>query len=103
MKNYEILGCNMSLKLHFMDSYLNFFPENMCGASDEHGERFHQEISEMENRYKGKPSPSLLADYCWTLERDSKSSHKRPSVMKDFFRLYRQDYLTYLLVISYFT
>ena len=38
MKNYECLGCNMSLKLHFMDSHLNFFPENMCDVSDEHRE-----------------------------------------------------------------
>ena len=33
----------MSLKLHFMDSHLNFFPENMCDVSDEHGEQYHQE------------------------------------------------------------
>jgi hypothetical protein len=57
----------------------------MCDVSDEHGERFHQEISEMESRYKGKPSPSLLADYCWTLVRDSKSSHRRSNVMKHFW------------------
>ena len=82
MKNYESLGCNMSLKFHFMDSHLNFFLVKMCDVSDEHGERFHQEISEMESRYKGKPSPSLFADYCWTLEHDSKSS--RRSVMKLF-------------------
>ena len=84
-------ACNMSLKFHFMDSHLNFFPVKMCDVSDEHdhddhddehGERFHQEISEMESRYKGKPSPSLFADYCWTLEHDSKSS--RRSVMKLF-------------------
>ena len=65
MKNYESLGCNMSLKLH-MDFHLNFSPKNMCDVSDEYGEQFHQEISEIESLYKGKPSPSLLADYCWT-------------------------------------
>ena len=85
MKNYESLGCNMSLKLNFMGSHLNFSPENMCDVSDEHCEQFHQEISEVENRFKGKPSPSLLADYCcWTLVLDSKSSHRRSSVMKHF-------------------
>jgi len=40
-------------------------------VSDEHGERFHQDIAAMEGRYKGKWSPSMIADYCWTLMRDS--------------------------------
>jgi hypothetical protein len=40
-------------------------------VSDEHGEHFHQDIAAMEGRYKGKWSPSLFADYCWTLMRDS--------------------------------
>jgi hypothetical protein len=36
-------------------------------VSDEHGERFHQEVSSMEKRYKGKWNCALLADYRWTL------------------------------------
>jgi hypothetical protein len=36
-------------------------------SEDEHGERFHQDIAAMEGGYKGKWSPSMLADYCWTL------------------------------------
>jgi hypothetical protein len=60
----------MSLKVHFLDSHLDFFPENLGAASDEHGERFHQGISNMEKRYQGKWSLSMLADYCWTLKRD---------------------------------
>ena len=71
LNSYEKLGCNMSLKIHFLHSHLEFFPRN-CGAiSDEHGERFHQTIAEMDNRYQGKWSPAMLADYCWTLARDS--------------------------------
>ena len=66
MKNYKSLRCYMSLLLHFMVSDLNFFPENMCDVSDEHSEQFHQEISEVESRFEGKPLPALLADYCWT-------------------------------------
>jgi hypothetical protein len=60
----------MSLKVHFLDSHLDFFPENLGVVSDEHGERFHQDISNMEKRYQGKWSPSMLADYCWILKRD---------------------------------
>ena len=82
---YKTLGCNMSLKVHFLDSHLDFYPPNMSDVSDEHGERFHQEISELEARYKGKPSPALLADYCWGLARDTKSiSHSRSSSIKHF-------------------
>lgn len=70
LQNYRILGCNMSLKIHFLESHLDFFPDNLGAVSDEHGERFHQEISIMEKRYQGKWSPTMLADYCWTLKRD---------------------------------
>ena len=40
------LGCNMSLKIHLLHSHLDFFPDNCGMFSDEHGERFHQEIGE---------------------------------------------------------
>ena len=70
LEAYQSVGCNMSLKVHFMHSHIDFFPSN-CGAlSDEHGERFHQDIAIIEKRYQGKWSPSMLADYCWTLIRD---------------------------------
>ena len=37
---------------------------------DEHGERFHQDISSMEKRYQGTWNCAMLANYCWTLARD---------------------------------
>ncbi|UYV71828.1 SETMAR [Cordylochernes scorpioides] len=60
----------MSLKIHFLHSHLDFFPDNLGAVSDEHGERFHQAISSMEKRYQGKWSPGMLSDYCWALKRD---------------------------------
>ncbi|UYV70862.1 hypothetical protein LAZ67_8000908 [Cordylochernes scorpioides] len=68
--SYKALGCNMSLKIHFLHSHLVFFPDNLGAVSDEHGERFHQAISSMEKRYQGKWSPAMLADDCWALKRD---------------------------------
>ena len=68
--SYEKLGCNVSLKTHFLQSHLDSFPANCGAVSDEHGERFHQDISAMENRYKGKLSAAMLADYCWAVKRD---------------------------------
>jgi hypothetical protein len=48
--SYEKLECNMSLKMRFFFSRLNFFPLNCGGVSDEYGERFHRDISVMEHR-----------------------------------------------------
>jgi len=48
------LDCNVSLKIHMLHSHLDFFPNNCGMVSDEHGERFHQEITSMEKRYQGK-------------------------------------------------
>ena len=46
-KSYEELGCRMSLRLHFLHSHLDFFRDNLGNVSEEHGERFHQDIQVM--------------------------------------------------------
>nr|CAH7733771.1 unnamed protein product [Callosobruchus chinensis] len=71
---YKAMGCNMSLKVHFLHSHLDFFPENLGAVSDEHGERFHQGIAKMVKRFSGKWNASMLAEYCWFLGRDSCTS-----------------------------
>ncbi|KAJ8669722.1 hypothetical protein QAD02_000981 [Eretmocerus hayati] len=63
LSNLKMMGVNMSLKIHMMDSHLDFFPENLGAVSDEHGERFHQDIAEMEKRYGTKNNTNMLADY----------------------------------------
>ena len=50
---YKEMGCRMSLKMHFLHSHLDFFPENLGAVSDEQSERFHQDIQAIEERYKG--------------------------------------------------
>ena len=42
-----IFVCNMSDKVHFLHSYLEYFPENLGALSDEQSERFHQDIKIM--------------------------------------------------------
>ena len=66
--SYEQLGCNTSLKIHFLFSHLGFFPLNCVAVRDEHGERFRQVISVMERRYKEKWSTAILRDYCWMIK-----------------------------------
>lgn len=51
---YHILRCRMSIKMHYLHSHLDFFRPNMGDVSEEHGERFHQDILTMANRYTGK-------------------------------------------------
>jgi len=60
----------MNLKIHFLDSHLDWFPENLGNYSEEQGERFHQDIREMERRYQGRWNENMMADCCWTLKRD---------------------------------
>jgi hypothetical protein len=42
LTSYKAMGCNMSLKIHFLESHLEFFPENLGKVSDEHSDSFHQ-------------------------------------------------------------
>jgi len=59
----------MSIKVHFLFSHFENFPSNLGNVSDEQGERFHQDIKSMEDRYKGRWGSTMLADYCWSLKR----------------------------------
>jgi hypothetical protein len=61
----------MSLKLHFLQSNLDFFRGNTEAVSDQHGERSHQDISRMEIRYSGKWNTFILDDYYWTIVRET--------------------------------
>ncbi|GBM51326.1 hypothetical protein AVEN_175768-1 [Araneus ventricosus] len=54
IKNFKILGCSMSLKVQFLDSHLDYFPEDLGAVSEEQGEIFHHDIKDMERRYQGK-------------------------------------------------
>lgn len=79
LRNYQKLGCNMSLKLHFLKSHLSYFPENVGAFSEEMGERFHQDFHQKEKHYQGRWDEAMMADYCWSLKRENNNSegHKR--------------------------
>ena len=61
---FENLGCKMSIKMHYLFSHIDRFFENLGAMSDEQGERFHQDIKEMETRYQGRWDAAMMADYC---------------------------------------
>jgi hypothetical protein len=82
---FRELGCRMSVKMHFLDSHLDYFPANLGAYSEEQGERFHQVISEMECRYQGRWNVNMMADYCWSISRHNPEvDHKRKSHRKQF-------------------
>ena len=48
LTQYHGLDVNMSLKIYFLHSHLDFFPGKLGSVSDEHGERFHQDVATIE-------------------------------------------------------
>ena len=74
---YRKLECCMSLKIHFLHLNLDFFPDNLGDVSDERGERFHQDISDIETCYQGKPKDRIMGGYCWYLQREIDASYRR--------------------------
>ncbi|XP_061471112.1 uncharacterized protein LOC133379577 [Rhineura floridana] len=78
LANFKHLGTNMSIKVHYLHSHLDRFPDNLGDFSEEQGERFHQDIKVMEERYQGRWDRHMMADYCWSLQRDCPDApHKR--------------------------
>ena len=41
VQSCNAMGCNTSLKVIFVDSHLDCFPENLRSVSNEHGQRSH--------------------------------------------------------------
>jgi hypothetical protein len=60
VQSYTAMGCNIYLRVHLLDSHLEFFPESLGAVSDEHRQRCHQDISTTQKRYKGKCSHSMI-------------------------------------------
>lgn len=79
LDSYHMMGCRMSLKLHYLHSHLDKFERNMGDHSDEHGERFHQDIKIHEERYQGRYNENMIGDYIWSLTRDNEFEYNRKS------------------------
>ena len=82
---FRNLGCDMSVKMHYLFSHMDRFPENLVSKNDELGERFHQDLKEMETRYQGRWNTVMMADYCWNLKKDFPAAeHSRSSKKRKF-------------------
>ena len=75
----------MSVKIHYLHSHISDFSDNIGDVSEEQGERFHQDIKVMEQRYQGRWDSNMMADYCWNLMRDvPQAEHQRSATRKKF-------------------
>jgi len=77
VENFKNLGCLMNFKLHFLDSHLDNFPQNLGDFSEKQGERFHQDMKEFERRWQGNWGVNMMADYCWMLKRETQQKGKK--------------------------
>ena len=85
---FRNLGCNMSVKMNYLFSHMDRFPENLGSMSDEQGERFHQDLKEMETRNQGCWDTVMMADYCWNLKRHFPAAEHSRSSKKQKFKLW---------------
>ena len=46
LQNFQAFGARMSIKLHYLFSYLDYFPWNLGDVSKEQEVRFHQDMEE---------------------------------------------------------
>ena len=53
LKSLQDIGTNINIKIPFLCSRLDKFPDNCGDVSDEQGERFHQDIKTVEECYQG--------------------------------------------------
>ena len=60
VNSYDNMGRRMSMKVHMLDAHLDEFKENLGACSEEHGERFHQDIKDFESRYQGQYNENMM-------------------------------------------
>ena len=104
--HWQRFGCNMSIKLHYLHSHLDRFPENLGDLSKEHGELFHQNICTMEERYQGYWYTKMMADYCWSIQTSTpnkKIIQKKISLKLDIFNKFLYLQVSAFLAKTLFT
>ena len=62
LESFRAFGARMSVKIHFLSLHLDYFPGNCGDYSEEEGERFHQNLRQIEERCQGYWGVNMLAD-----------------------------------------
>ena len=76
----------MSVKMDYLFSHMDQFPENLGSMSDEQGKRFYQDLKEMETRYQCRWDAFMMADYGWNLKKDLPAAEHSRSLKKRKFK-----------------
>ena len=76
----------MSLKIHILYLHLDFFTDSL-EVSNKPGERFYQDISDIETQYHGKPNDRIMSNYCCYLQGESNISHRHKAKAKNNFQM----------------
>ena len=63
LSKFKDLGVKMSIKVHYLFSDFDCFPINLGYLSEEHGEKFHQDIKVMEERHQGRWVVHMMVKY----------------------------------------
>ena len=87
LTSFHSLGARMSIKVHFLFGHLEKFPENPVDVSEEQGGRFHEDIKVMEELYQRRWDVRMIADYCWSLMRESPEIYGRKSPKRTFLEI----------------
>ena len=53
LQDFQALSARMSIKLYYLFSHLDYFPQSLGDVGDVQGKRFHQDIRTMEERCQG--------------------------------------------------
>ena len=77
--SYGNMECRMLMKVHMLDAHLHEFEENLSAYSEEHGERFYQDIKDFEIRYHGQYNESMMGDNISRLIREIDLEYRRKS------------------------
>lgn len=76
----------MTIKVRYLHSHLDEFPENLGEVSEDQGECSIKTRRERK-RYEGRWNALMIADDCWSLMRDiSDVVHKKPAKKGDSYR-----------------
>ena len=95
LDKFKRLGCNMSLKLHFLASHLDYIPPDLGAVSEERGERFHQDLKDVERHYKGRWDVNMMADCTSRPFRRALKNFKNTQILRETEKGHRE-ILTYI-------
>ena len=85
LSNFQTFGATMKIKVHYLFSHLERFPQNL---SEEQGERFHQDVKTMEERHQERLDGHMMSDYRKTILRVcARQSHNGKSYKRTFYAM----------------